>query len=571
VAQFLELFHRYGYIYRPLISGTWASANEQWKLSDTEILKAIACAHHKFYIGTRAGAKTRYAVLDIDAKSKYHTKVQFDRLMKVLAQAGLRRSSLYRSSFSGGWHLYIFFEEEINSADLRRQLVRLLNLSDFEVAKGTLEVFPHPGDASLGMGLRLPLQHGWAWLDKKTLEVEHERYEISPTKALELFIDVLESDANSFQGFRQLKRRVQELETRKAAAASHGVTDKPSNVIPMHRAPDPVPASEFSVYVSAIFNGQPPGINPESWYKGRQFHLEGLTGPSQRADAVFCLGHYFFYGDPSRALPALGYGCEEERKWAIREFLDARHNGQSEDINRGRADAIAQVDRATNWLPAHRKGVEPKKYTPTRPISWVRENANRKSDARKRIKEAVDDLKKLNRSFTTVELQRAAGCARDTLYKHADLWRSDYEDLAEGFFAICPDEYNAVVEAASCESKPPSTVSQKITPPGLLAARRIIYELSMRTKRDIQVKQKAVLRSSEAAEREWRDKVASLTTETPAELPVPKLKSLLFVLANYLSRAPYEEDASALHPYVIQLRRELQLRLHGPAPLSALS
>jgi hypothetical protein len=66
------------------------------------------------------------------------------------------------------------------------------------------------------------------------------------------------------------------------------------------------------------------------------------------------------------------------------------------------------------------------------------------------------------------------------LYKHSDIWRQDYEDLAAGFFAICTDEYNAVVEAAPSESKPPSTVSQKITPPGLLAARRIIYEMSMR-------------------------------------------------------------------------------------------
>lgn len=73
--------------------------------------------------------------------------------------------------------------------------MKLLSLNDFQVAKGTLEVFPHPGDASLGMGLRLPLQPGWAWLDKKTLDVEYERYELSATKALEFFLDVLDADA----------------------------------------------------------------------------------------------------------------------------------------------------------------------------------------------------------------------------------------------------------------------------------------------------------------------------------------------------------------------------------------
>jgi hypothetical protein len=76
-------------------------------------------------------------------------------------------------------------------------------------------------------------------------------------------------------------------------------------------------------------------MNVENWHKGRTFHKDGLTGPSQRAEAIFCLGHYFFYGDPSRNLPALGYGFEEERNWAIKEYLEARHNGYSVDINRG--------------------------------------------------------------------------------------------------------------------------------------------------------------------------------------------------------------------------------------------
>jgi len=55
VAQFLELFHRYGYIYKPLSGGSWYSADDKWKLPDAEILKAIACAHPKFFIGCRAG------------------------------------------------------------------------------------------------------------------------------------------------------------------------------------------------------------------------------------------------------------------------------------------------------------------------------------------------------------------------------------------------------------------------------------------------------------------------------------------------------------------------------------
>lgn len=47
----------------------------------------------------------------------------------------------------------------------------------------------------------------------------------------------------------------------------------------------------------------------------------------------------------------MGYGFEEERDWAVKEFLEARHNGHSSDISRGRADALEQSARAAHWRP----------------------------------------------------------------------------------------------------------------------------------------------------------------------------------------------------------------------------
>lgn len=70
-------------------------------------------------------------------------------------------------------------------------------------------------------------------------------------------------------------------------------------------------------------------------------------------------------------------------------------------------------------------------------------------------------MKGSGRNFTTVDLQRAAGCSRETLYKHADIWRKDYEDLAEGFFAFCTDEYNDVEQSAL----PPCSEPVEISPP----------------------------------------------------------------------------------------------------------
>jgi hypothetical protein len=560
VAQFLELFHRYGYIYKPLPGGSWYSADEKWKLPDSEILKAIACAHPKFFIGCRAGKSSRFVVLDIDQKSRYHNKQSLDKLLHALSDASLSRSSLYRSSYSGGWHLYLFFEEPISSADLRKQLIKLLTLNDFHVGKGQLEIFPHPG----GLGLRLPMQPGFAWLDKKTLEVDYERHELSAPQALELFIDVLDGDANSYAAFRQLKSYNEQLEKRKAAAGARGRGETASNVVPIRRAEKPPDSAEFSDFVRAVFHRLPPGIIVDNWYKGRLYHLNGLNGPSQRAEAIECIGHYLFYGDPSRELPALGYGYEQERQWAIEEFLRARNNGQSHEINRGRADAFAQVDRAANWRPAHKKREEPQKYSPVVPISWVRENANRRTDARKRISEAVDRLKEKEQKFTTDELRKAAKCSKETLYKHQDIWRKDYEDLAEGFFAISTDEYNDVVGAGSTQTQPPTTSLEQDMPPGRLAARRIAYEISMRSQRDKRQAQKTVLGSQEASESTWQDEVTRLTQNKPSTLSVPEIKVLLVVLATYLAMAPDYDSQTALQMYISKLKEQMSAGMNGP-------
>lgn len=545
--------------------GSWYSAEDKWKLPDSEILKAIACAHPKFFIGCRAGKTTQFAVLDIDQKSRYHNKQSLDKLLNTLSEAGLSKSSLYRSSYSGGWHLYIFFDEPINSAELRKQLVKLLSLNDLQIGKGQLEIFPNPGtDGSIGLGLRLPMQPGFAWLDKKSLEVDYERHELAAPQALELFIDVLDGDANSYAAFRQLKIYNEQLEKRKAAALARGRGEPASNVVPIRKPEKTAESGEFSDFVRAVFHRLPPGIIVDNWYKGRLYHLDGLNGPSQRAEAIECVGHYLFYGDPSRDLPALGYGYEQERQWAIEEYLRARNNGQSYDINRGRADAFAQVERAANWRPAHKKGDEPKKYSPVVPISWVRENANRKADARKRISNAVDGLKERQEKFTTEELRKAAKCSKETLYNHKDIWHKDYEDLAEGFFAIGTDEYNEVVGAGSTQTQPPTTLLEPDMPPGRLAARRIVYEISMRSQRDKRQAQRTSATSPEASESTWQGEVTRLTQKEPSTLSIPEIKVLLAILASYLALAPDYDSQSALQMYLSELKEQMAAGTNGP-------
>jgi hypothetical protein len=195
----------------------------------------------------------------------------------------------------------------------------------------------------------------------------------------------------------------------------------------------------------------------------------------------------------------------------------------------------------------------------------VRENANRKLNARRRIKDALDSLRKLGRSFTTVELQQAAGCSRQTLYNHADIWRSDYEDLAAGFFAICTDEYNAVEGAGGRETLPPPSPVNKNMPPGLLAARRVAYEISMRTQREKRQIEKACRSAQDASEKHWQANVLKVTEKEPSELSIPELKTTLNVLLAYLRTAPTEESQFYIQNRIIDIRNCLAQA--GDSPL----
>ncbi len=564
VSEFLGLFehHRYQYIYRPLDGGSWLSANEQWKLTDPEILKAVGCAHPKFLLGFRFGKQTRFAVIDIDAGSEYHNLRSFQKLKTVLANAGISNIVPFRSSDSDGWHLYIFFDEAINSAHLRKSLVQVLTYTGFRIKSGTLEIFPNVSVGSAGMGLRLPLQPGFAFLHSKNLQVQTERWELSPTKALDYFLDEVNSSSNSYKQFLVLQKHAQELADKQnkltELRARTPSLEEQGNVVTLKRMPQATTGDHVQA-VRDVFSQLPPGLNTDDWYRGRAYHAEGLSGPSQRADAIRCLSHYLFYGDPSRQLPALGYGYETERELAIKQILEIRHNGFSVDLNQGRRDAVAQIERAAHWIPPHKRTEEPKKYISHRPIAWIRENANRQLDAQTRIKTSLEKLKKRGGSFTTVELQQGAECSRATLYKHEDIWRQDYEDLAEGFFASCTHEYNGVVGGGSSETTPLPLLDKKDIAPGRLAARRIVYELMMREGRRVAQKEKCHRQVADSLIEKWKAELDGVTDKANTSKSIKELNGLIPILLSLISRSHDDEAEQLVRLQMTSVRNKIQV------------
>jgi hypothetical protein len=542
-----------------LAGGSWLSAKSEWKLTDSEILKAVACVHPKFVLGSRSGKATRFAVLDIDAKSKYHNPKELKRLTSLLEAAGLATGSLYRSSSSGGWHLYIFFQEPIAALDLRRQLVQFLKLNGYDISKGTLEVFPSPGEASQGQGLRLPLQPGWAWLNFETAVVREERLDLSPLQALSAFINDLNGDTNSYQDYRIFKTSVQNLAARREAVkALVHKEQQPSKLLPF---PKPANAAlEHTKDVAAIFCKLPPGINADVWYCGRTYYSQGLTAPSQRADAVFNLSHYLFYGDPSREIAPLGYGFEQEREWTIKQILLYKHNGQSKDINGGRPEALAQVERASHWKPIHRRNTKEQRYESQTPISWRRENAKRQLDARKRIQTAVAELEMAGRTFSIQDLKKLAGTSERTLYKHKDLWKDKQSRLYELRLATLSHEYNAGVGAARPESKPPAATISEIMPPGRLAARRIAYEIKMRAERESREQFKQAENNKTTEQKTWKEIIIDSLPKSFSDCETKHLHAVLAVYISLLMRSPDQESELWLRNIISTIRAELAQR-----------
>jgi hypothetical protein len=554
-ADFLSLFHRYGYIYKPFSGDSWLSADERWQLTDTEILKAAACQHKQYLLGARSGKTTRFAVLDIDAGSPYHNQRDLNRLIKHLMDAGLAEPVLYRSSYSEGWHLYIFFEQPVPSKEIHKLLIQHLRNAGFTIRPGILEVFPNSGDGGLGYGLRLPLQPGWAWLDANTLEATWERDMLTPAAAMHKFVADLQDFANGPVAYAQFKGAVQET-----ASAQNEIAERVERAIGKSSSHIHIADELATAAIERVFQTPPPGILADIWWRGRGYFESGLTGPSQRADAIFSLGHYLFYGDPEKLLEPLGYNYEEERRYAIESILAAKSHGHSKDLNRNRADATKQIGRCAHWLPAHKRATESKRYQKRMPLSWARHNGNLKADAIRRIKEAIDRLVAAAQPFTVRELEQESGCSSSTLYAHKAVWHPIYTEFKQRL-PVVSDEYNAVVGAAGLESGSLATVCAVDMPPGRLAARAVAQQLAEKVERDKPEEQKHIRSIFDRYDASWKAKVLAALPPNLDAADARTLKSCAPILLALVAGAPDEEHQIWLQQQLQIIRRRLdQLR-----------
>ena len=402
-------------IFKTAGSQRWVTLNRKTKLPDELVLDSVACGTQAFR-GVKFADKTRFAVLDIDSGSRYHNQQELQKLKKLFESIGLTKTKLFRSSISGGWHLYIPFTNWESSSDVSKNLRNFLKSEGYKIKCGELEVFPSRA------GLRLPLQHGFAWLDDHA-DLVIEREEFTADEAISVFVHDIEDNINDWN-YTKLCINEELFKTHEKQ-----VPDGSSG------HPDRVSTDGFDqLYTNYKIQ--------ENYEKGRLFWTNGIQEKKEIHDAILCIGHYLWFGDADASIPAYpGTWNDRSRERLIRQWLEENHRGLSDSINAGDWKIIEEnIKRAVEWR-GHTKP-EREAYPITervreRLIHLARKtgrlwhiddlkhaNENREKEAREKIKEAVELFEVEGRKLTIKGLAKESGCSINTIRKHSDLWLS---------------------------------------------------------------------------------------------------------------------------------------------------
>ncbi len=434
----------------------------QWTnpLQDSQILGVMSDEGRGLLRGCYWGETTRHGVFDVDINSQYHSAEGLKAITADLAHVGVNLIP-YQSSESGGWHLYFSFDSDVLSKEVETKIKDYLRIRSYQIASGTLEVFPS------GNALRLPLQRGFAWLTPDG-RVRVKREQLTQNEAIATFLKDLERGKANWE---EVKTRI-EAEIYSAGAGVAGSAQD---------AEEWLSDEGFT----GLFK---PGLDWEKYQRGRQYWLTGLTGESQRHDAILCIGHYLWYGDQALGLQALpGRRNKERRYQLIRETLEGKHNGQSEDVNKERWNDIeGDIQRAVSWTKEAPliKEYEPYQLTDRllKRLEWLHKktgklwsieelekaNIDRSLDARQRIALAVAQLEAEGSEIDIAKVSRRAKACNKTVAKNRDLLCSQGgEYIAGGAGGLCvPPDFSGACSPVPNGSDRPVAVLDPVPSEG---------------------------------------------------------------------------------------------------------
>lgn len=347
-----------------------------------------------------------------------------------MRELGLEKLALFRSSRSGGWHLYVFLDRTFNSNRLSTLLRTYLRKNGFEIKNGVLEVFPS------GNALRFPLQSGFAFLDNDC-QVRTIREQLTLEEAVIEFVRVADQSINDAEGLLQkierwLSSHDHKMSSHEDNLGASTVTTAQTLSGQISEKNDPA-MKEFEQMVADAHDQ----MHDDRYRRGRQYWLNGLTSKNQRHEAILTVGYFLWFGDPSLGIPRLaGKRNAAQRERLLRMWIEERHNGHCRHINRNKWKAIEQdIDRAVNWErdQSHQLRIpyllterllDRQQETLLTVDQLERANEKREEEAREKIADAVCIIQEKNEKLSQRAIARVSGCSRNTVKKHADLWLS---------------------------------------------------------------------------------------------------------------------------------------------------
>ena len=383
-------------------------------------------------IGVRFESQTYYALMDLDVWSRYCTAEAIAQLRAGLETIGITRTLLLRSSHSNGLHLYIPLPEPVKTFDLAVAIEACLKAQDFQIANGTLEIFPNPKPYGVEKiihynGHRLPLQPGTGscLLDDDLNPIGDQ---------LDRFFRLWD-DAASHQDMDELRH-----------ALSVGRNNRRKHRQRSH------PSSNSNVTL---------------WRQDLEAEIaDGWSGPGQTnhlLKTVVCYGRVF-----------LGLSGSELYTHSLETATQLpgyeRYCRHQYNIER-RVKAWCRSAENFYWP----LGDKPIRDTSAKPQAKPNVNQWRAENARERIEQAIAALRQLDTVPSKIcdlaqSLTQAAHCSLKTLYKHLSLWHPDHTQAPQERCVIPPSEGDTALPETT---EPPAlaSVHQKSDQPKPLSDR----------------------------------------------------------------------------------------------------
>ena len=415
--KFLSLFPRRDcFIWKTYDQERWQKA--AGPLLDAQIFGVMSDEGRGLFRGCYWSHKTRHAVLDIDRNSRYRNAAELQKLQEHFTAVGLYAIP-YQSSDSGGWHLYLPFDEWAESDEVNQTLKTWLKSLGYEIISGQLEIFPS------GNALRLPLQKGFAWLSSDG-SIKVRREEIREDEALASFLQDFEKNCRNW---REAKRLIDSQIHSAGRAAGAGVA---SNAQGNENALD-LDGFELLWHSKRI---------PERIQEARKFLDQGLTEEGQRHSAIYAIQHLLWFGDAERGIPKMpGEHNDERRQQFLKDWLARNHNGKCRHVRRSNWRELDEhIRRACEWRGQEQPQSEYVPYMTTEtqqdaligltkktgylwtPADLERANQKREASARDKIRTAKQFLLDQGRRVTGRQIMRLTGCSYHTVKKHEDIW-----------------------------------------------------------------------------------------------------------------------------------------------------